>query len=132
MDYIFCILALHIQKEYDNNNNLINQNQLITCGSIPDPRIQFEIDIATTITLAFKSDPQIELKGVNLYILEIQPSSDDSVRLIIITILYCTSLFIHTLHTCVLHLNEISFITMEVNFTHVSSVICPVQAMKFN
>ena len=70
------------QKEYDNNNELIDQNQLITCGDIPDPRIQFEIDVATTITLAFKSNSQNEFEGVNLYILEIRPSPDDSVSII--------------------------------------------------
>ena len=74
----------YTQKEFDNNNELINQNQLITCGDIPDPRIQFEIDVATKITLAFKSNSQLEFKGVNLYILEIRPSSDDLVSIILI------------------------------------------------
>ena len=82
MDYIFVFL-LYTQKEYDNNNNLIDQNQLVTCGIIPDPRIQFGVDVATTITLVFKSDDLIELGGVNLYIMEIRSSSDDSVRIII-------------------------------------------------
>lgn len=64
------------QKEFDNNNNLVNENQLITCGNIPDPRIQFEVDVATTVTLVFKSDPQYEYEGVNLYIFEIRPPSN--------------------------------------------------------
>ena len=67
------------QKEFNNSNVLINENQLVTCGNIPDPRIQFELDIATTLTLVFRSDSQNEFEGVNLYILEIRPSSDDSV-----------------------------------------------------
>ena len=72
----------YTQKEFDNNNKLINQNQLITCDDIPDPRIQFEIDVANTITLAFKSNSQEELGGVNLYVMEIRPSSDNSVSII--------------------------------------------------
>ena len=65
---------------------------MITCDSIPDPRIEFGVDVATKITLVFKSDPQIEYEGINLYILEMRSSSDDSVRIIITvtnqTILY--------------------------------------------
>ena len=69
------------QKQFDNSNVLINENELVTCGKIPDPRIQFEVDVATTVTLMFKSDAQNEFGGVNLYILEIKPSPTDPVRI---------------------------------------------------
>ena len=49
---------------------------MVTCGNIPDPRIQFEVDVATKVTLVFKSDPQNEYGGVKLYVLEIRPPSN--------------------------------------------------------
>ena len=55
---------------------------MITCGNIPDPRIQFAVDVATKVTLVFKSDPQIEFSGVNLYVFEIRPPSMNPVRII--------------------------------------------------
>jgi len=47
---------------------------LVTCGNITDPRIQFEVDVASELTLVFKSDGENELEGVNLFILEFNPS----------------------------------------------------------
>ena len=52
----------------------------MTCGNITDPRIQFGVDVATTLTLVFKSDSQNEFGGVNLRIMEIRPPSTDPVR----------------------------------------------------
>ena len=84
-DELAWILLTLPQKQYDNNNSLISLNELVTCGNIPDPRIQFEVDVATTITLVFKSDEQNEFQGLNLYILEIKPSSTDPVRMMLLT-----------------------------------------------
>ena len=45
----------------------------MTCGDITDPRIQFAVDVASKLTLVFKSDEQNEFNGVNLSILEYMP-----------------------------------------------------------
>ena len=68
------------QKEYRNSTVLINENQLVTCGNIPDPRIQFEVDVATTLRLVFKSNSHNEFGGLKLYIMEIKTSSTHPVR----------------------------------------------------
>ena len=68
------------QKQFNNSNVLINENRLVTCGNITDPRIQFGVDVATKLTLVFKSDSQNEFGGVNLHIMEIRPPSTDPVR----------------------------------------------------
>ena len=49
-------------------------DELVTCGSVTDPRIQFEVDVASALTLVFKSNGENEFQGVALYILEIDPS----------------------------------------------------------
>ena len=66
----FCTL-LYIQKQY---NKSIPVNELVTCGNITDPRIQFEVDVASKLTLTFKSDDKNEFKGVILYVMEFDPS----------------------------------------------------------
>ena len=49
-------------------------DELVTCGNITDPRIQLEVDVASALTVVFKSNGNIEFRGVVLYILEIDPS----------------------------------------------------------
>ena len=49
-------------------------DELVTCGNITDPRIQFEVDVASALTIVFKSNGNNEFQGVVLYILEIDPS----------------------------------------------------------
>ena len=65
---MYCFYA---QKQFDNQ---IPINELVTCSNITDPRIQFEVDVASALTLVFKSNEENEFQGISFYILELDPS----------------------------------------------------------
>jgi len=46
-------------------------NQLVTCGNITDPRIQIAVDVASALTLVFRSDDKISQLGMRLIVIEI-------------------------------------------------------------
>ena len=65
-----------IQKQLYRGANV---NQLVTCGNITDPRIQVAVDVASALTLVFRSDDKISLYGMRLIVMEIN-TNINSVR----------------------------------------------------
>ena len=65
-----------IQKQLYRGPNV---NQLVTCGNITDPRIQVAVDVASALTLVFRSDDKISLYGMRLIVMEIN-TNINSVR----------------------------------------------------
>ena len=43
----------------------------MTCGNITDPRIQVAVDVASALTLIFRSDDKIAQLGMRLIVMEI-------------------------------------------------------------
>jgi len=43
----------------------------VTCGNITDPRIQVAVDVASALTLIFRSDDKIAQLGMRLIVMEI-------------------------------------------------------------
>ena len=69
--YFILLYCFYVQKQFDNQ---VPINELVTCSNITDPRIQFEVDVASALTLVFKSNDENEFQGIDFYILEIDPS----------------------------------------------------------
>ena len=67
---------MRIQKQLYRGANV---NQLVTCGNITDPRIQVAVDVASALTLVFRSDDKISLYGMRLIVMEIN-TNINSVR----------------------------------------------------
>ena len=60
------------QKQLDKK---IALNQLVTCGNVTDPRIQVAVDIASALTLIFRSDDKTPHNGIRLLVMEINTDS---------------------------------------------------------
>ncbi|XP_065892788.1 collagen alpha-1(IV) chain-like [Dysidea avara] len=60
------------EKQLDKKTTL---NQLVTCGNVTDPRIQVAVDIASALTLIFRSDDKTPHNGIRLLVMEISTDS---------------------------------------------------------
>ena len=83
--YFNSVYLFLTQKQFDK---AIDHNKLVTCGNVTDPRIQVAVDIASALTLIFRSDDKNPHKGMRLLVMEINTTSY-SVRCFASIIILC-------------------------------------------
>lgn len=68
---------------------------MVTCGDVIDPRIQIAVDVASALTLIFRSDKQFSEGGMRLIIMEINTATYSVSTRATYTTVYAWILFIN-------------------------------------